>query len=190
MAKKKKKKRSKKGEPFSQKVFKDTLIKLEEDKKILWGHKLEAQVHGKFRTPAPLDFIVVSGNGTYFPVEVKEISSTNLSIDHFKTRQYELLQILPNAQILIAFMSPDKTKRNPDYWEEWFTIPGNKLSGIKEASVSRKKLRKEFEDNPEGDTQLVAEFKHREYIGIEENAGQTTRGNPSKGLTNIPFLTT
>ncbi|MFW6118837.1 MAG: NERD domain-containing protein [Planctomycetota bacterium] len=168
----------------SEKIVGDTLRKLQKDGEVLWGYKMEAQLRGQYRTPAPLDFLVVLADGTYVPIEVKEQTGLSIPWGHWKEEQRRLLRELPNAMMLLRYTA-DLTRASLNYWDFWWLVagawappPGGSGGGVKLSSIRD-------QDQREGAVQAVAAVVAGTSQGLDEGVGLSTRGNPTKGLPSL-----
>lgn len=164
----------------SEKLLGDTLRKLEHEGTIQWGHKLEAQVRNNFRTPAPIDFLIVH-NDRYYPVEVKEQGRNSIPFGHFKDEQRRLLHELPNALVLLRYFSADYNRNNFHYFEHYILARGEdwcpKL-GEKGGLKLKDLLQSE---------EIIQLASHQNGVkkGFGDEAGLTTRDNLITGLENL-----
>lgn len=165
----------------SEKILADTLRRLERDGEIQWGHKFEAQIHGKFRTPAPIDFLIVH-DGIYYPLEVKEQGAISIPFGHFKDEQRRLLNALPNALMLLRYFSSDYTRNNLHYFEHYFLVRGADWCPVLEETGGGVKLSSLLSSD-----RAVHLANHQNGIkaGFDEEAGLTSRDNPSTGLSGF-----
>lgn len=165
----------------SEKLVADTLRLAERDGRIQWGHKFEAQIRGKFRTPAPIDFLIVHED-IYYPVEVKEQGAISIPFGHFKPEQKRLLNALPNALMVLRYFSSDYTRNNLHYFEHYFLARGSRWCPEPEEKGGGVK----FSSLLESDSAVhLASHQNGIKTGFDEGAGLTSRDNPSMGLPRL-----
>ena len=176
------------AETLSEKVMKDTLHALEAGGRILWAMRCD-QVSGyRYSSRAPIDFVVATLDGDLHAVEVKEVGRPTLPHGQFDEEQRRLLRNLTNAWQLLRFYDGERTRAHSCYWEEWFWLPGRYCPPPDaRGSTSLKELVARARSDEYPQIERIAGYDYGERWGLEEDAGLTTRGNASLGLTNIPL---
>lgn len=166
------------AETHSEKVVKDTLHKMEADGDILWQMRLKQVSGPAYSTKAPLDFVVATNDGVTHWIEVKEAGRPTMQFGQFKPKQRKLLHNVNNTWLVLRFYDGEHTRAHSCYWEEWCFLPGTEAPQPEEAgSLGVAQW--------VGTESHLAGYKHGEKWGLSEDAGRTTRGNPSTGLTNL-----
>lgn len=177
------------AETTSEKLLKDTINKLKKEGKIINGNKYFQQVRGQFRTKAPMDFYIVDNDYHTHNIEVKEKGGITLPYSHFKDEQRRLLNHgidnYTKYWLLIRFFSSDYNRNNAHYFERYFLCDGRIAPDMGDSgSISMNDLL---------ENEMVIEIASRMQgatKGIVEDAGLTTRENPTEGFSMfLKFLT-
>lgn len=110
----------------SEKVVEDTFRGLAKQGKLLWWHRFEAQIRGgRYRTPAPIDFIAQRESGSpLYLFEVKEVAGGSLGAGKFKPEQRRILAHSDAAWVIARFYNPDARRGSLGWWEWWFAVWG------------------------------------------------------------------
>lgn len=166
------------AETDSEKILKDTLIALENRGAIKWFHRYKQQY-----SRAPLDFEVWLNNGEVHHVEAKETQGTTLPFGNFDAEQRDLLHHRENTWLLVRYYSGEYTRAHSHYYEQWFWLPGDMAPSDRDKGSSLR-MNDLLEARPDC---RIAYHEHGRVVGISEDAGCTTQGNPSKGLTCLPI---
>lgn len=161
-------------ETDSEKLLKDTLNYMDHNDLIQWHYRFSQ----KF-SPAPLDFEVWIG-GEVHHVEVKESQEERIRYSVFGEDQRRLLNLRSNTHLLLRFYSGEYTRAHSDYYEYYLWCPGSKAPNP--MSIGSIKLNSLI-DSPS--VYLVGWREGDQCGGIENNAGLTTRDNPSEGLPEL-----
>jgi len=174
------------SETESEKVLKDTLCRMQHDRFITLG--LRNNMGGRnYSAKAPIDFTVIDVEGDTHWLEVKEVGRPTLPYGQFDEQQRHLLHVARNAWCLLRFYDGEHTKAHSCYWEEWFVVDGCLAPEEGEhGSLGVTRLLENVENS-----QLkhhIAGYQHGQPWGFSDDAGRTTRGNDSVGLTEIPFI--
>jgi len=174
------------AETESEKRTKDTLCRLEHDGLIRLGQQIDSGGRN-YSARAPLDYLIMDMDGEYHAIEVKEVGKTTIAYGKFKPQQRELLNAGRNTYALIRFYDGDRNRNHSCYWEDWLLIDGCLVPEQGEhGSLSLTELLEDVEHS-----QLryhIAGYDRGRPWGFADDAGRTTRGNDSVGLTTLPFI--
>lgn len=168
-------------ETYSEKIMKDTL-------KYLW-HQNEIKRSQKIDTPQyqpeSVDFLVTTNDTRSHWIEVKESGSGNVGQSRFNEIQLDILgdpdysdpQSHTYAWVLVRFYDGERTRASSSYYEDWFLLPG---IFARETSITLKMC---LEDPR---STHLASYRAKTWLfGMEQEAGLTTKGNATHGLSGL-----
>ncbi len=163
-----------------------TLRRLRADERVLWWHKFEAQIRGpKFRTPAPIDYLLVLPSGETIYVECKQCGKRSLPPGS-NPDQRSILRRVPTAFLLVRFYAADMRKNSGEYWEEIWLLHGSRVTAEdKGNNITVEQLRKlEAEGGP---ARLVAQMRAGTARGVDDSYGRNEKGKAVVGLSEFPL---
>lgn len=175
------------AETDSEKMIKDTLNRMLNEDKILYKQKANTPRYQK----EPIDFIAVDNTGACHLIEVKANKTTTIGNSQFKDHQKEYLtkQELntisggsgkTNAWIVAHFYRGDASRRDSNYYEHYFLLPGIYASDNLTISIS--------ECRNDKAVTFLGGYEYGEWVKIHEDFGLSTQGNDSKGLKTMHDL--
>jgi hypothetical protein len=165
-------------ETESEKLVKDTLHHLQETGQIVYGHKIVQLGFRGQGTPGAVDFLMVLNDGRTVLLEVKEAASTNIQYSRFskKTRQRAVVAQANDCLVVVRFYNGNTNRGSDKYYELYHLLPPRTIPMDKSGSVRMS----------ECPVAIAGQRVGRRVFGLSDDAGLSTRGNPTQGI--IDFL--